>query len=447
MDASAPQDDLDSRAASMPRDDSVTWEDLPPYLLGLRLAGRRVVVVGAGRVATRRVPALVAAGAVVELVSPSATAALEDLVAAGKVRWTRRRYAVGDCAGAWLVHACTDQPAVNAEVAADADRRHVWCVRADDGRASAAWTPATGRFGPVTVGVHAGGDPRRAARLRDAVLDRLQDGSLAARAGQGEQARTGRVALVGGGPGDPELITVRGRRLLGEADVVVVDRLGPLPLLDELPAQVRVVDASKIPGGRRLAQEAINEVLVEEARAGRFVVRLKGGDPFVYGRGMEELQACVDAGVAVEVVPGVTSAVAVPGAAWIPVTHRGVAQAFTVVSGHVPPGDPRSTIDWRGLAGAGGTLVLLMAVATWPAIAEALVRHGRDPGQPAAALQDGTLRSSTVVAGTIGTLAKAMSAAGVRPPAVIVVGDVVRLGLDAADAARRLPAEFMPSGG
>jgi uroporphyrin-III C-methyltransferase/precorrin-2 dehydrogenase/sirohydrochlorin ferrochelatase len=142
----------------------------------------------------------------------------------------------------------------------------------------------------------------------------------------------------------------------------------------------------------------------------------------------------------------VTSATAVPGAAWIPVTHRGAAQAFTVVSGHVPPGDPGSTVDWRGLASAGGTLVLLMAVATWPAIAEALVRYGRDPGQPAAALQDGTLRSSVVVAGTIGTLAGAMAAAGVRPPAVIVVGDVVRLGLEAADAARRLPAGFPPGG-
>src|SRR5262249_12240581 len=386
---------------------------LPPYLLGLRLAGRRVLVVGGGRVATRRIPALVAAGAVVELVSPSATAALDDLVAARKGRWTRRGGAGGDCAGAGLGHACTAQPAVNAEVAADADRHHVWCVRADDGRASAAWTPASGRYGPITVAVHAGGDPRRAARLRDAVLDRLHDGSLAARAGRADPAGPGqparRVALVGGGPGDPELITVRGRRLLGEADVVVFDRLGPLPLLDELPAQVRVVDASKIPGGRQLAQDAINEVLVAEAKAGRFVVRLKGGDPFVYGRGMEELRACLDAGVEVEVVPGVTSAVAVPGAAWIPLTHRGVTQAFTVVSGHVPPDDPRSTLDWPRLAAAGGTLVLLMSVASWPAIAETLVRHGRDPDQPAAALQDGTLRSATLVAGTVGTLAPAVA--------------------------------------
>src|SRR5262249_54853038 len=146
----------------------------------------------------------------------------------------------------------------------------------------------------------------------------------------------------------------------------------------------------------------------------------------------------LDAGVEVEVVPGVTSAVAVPGAAWIPLTHRGVTQAFTVVSGHVPPDDPRSTLDWPRLAAAGGTLVLLMSVASWPAIAATLVRHGRAPDQPAAALQDGTLRSATLVAGTVGTLAAAMAEAGVRPPAVIVVGEVVRVGLDAADAGRRL---------
>src|SRR5262249_18471191 len=157
---------------------------LPPYLLGLRLAGRRVLVVGGGRVATRRIPALVAAGAEVELISPSATAALDDLVAAGKVRWARPPYTQGDCARAWLVPAGPDQRAVSAEVAADAERHHVWCVRADDGRASAAWTPASGRYGPITVAVHAGGDPRRAARLRDAVLDRLHDGSLAARTGR-----------------------------------------------------------------------------------------------------------------------------------------------------------------------------------------------------------------------------------------------------------------------
>ena len=158
------------------------------------------------------------------------------------------------------------------------------------------------------------------------------------------------VALVGGGPGDPELITVRGRRLLARADVVVVDRLAPRELLDELPPHVEVVDAAKIPYGRAASQDVINATLIEQAKAGKFVVRLKGGDSYVFGRGYEELLACAAAGVPVTVVPGVTSAFAVPAVAGVPVTHRGVAHEVVVVSGHVAPDDERSLVDWNALA-------------------------------------------------------------------------------------------------
>ena len=160
------------------------------------------------------------------------------------------------------------------------------------------------------------------------------------------------MALVGGGPGDPELITVRGRRLLARADVVVTDRLGPRDLLDTLGPHVEVIDASKIPYGRAMNQARINELLVAHARAGRFVVRLKGGDPYVFGRGFEEVLACAEAGVPVTVVPGVTSAFAAPAVADVPVSHRGVAHEIVVVSGHVPPGDPRSLVDWAALGPA-----------------------------------------------------------------------------------------------
>ena len=232
--------------------------------------------------------------------------------------------------------AATDDPVVNAAVAADAEQRHVLCVRADDASEATAWVPATGRTGPYTVAVHADRDPARAAAVRDHLVAAAE---LAPSPATG-RPRTGRVVLVGGGPGDPGLLTLRGRAALAEADVVVADRLAPLALLDELPAEVTVVDAAKVPGGRSMPQEEIDRLLVDHARAGRVVVRLKGGDPFVFGRGMEEVEACVAAGVPVEVVPGVTSAIAVPGAAGIPVTHRGVVQAFTVVSGHLPPGRP-----------------------------------------------------------------------------------------------------------
>ncbi|MEV4841359.1 uroporphyrinogen-III C-methyltransferase [Nonomuraea sp. NPDC049486] len=408
-----------------------------PYLLGLRLSGRRVLVVGGGRVAQRRVPALLDAGAEVTVVSPSVTPALDDLIAAGRVTWHARPYQVGDCDGAWLVQACTDDRPVNTAVAAEAEAKRIWCVRADDKDASAAWTPASGRVDEISVAVTAGGDPRRAAGIRDAVVGALRDGTVDARRNRTKPVG---VALVGGGPGDPGLITVRGRQLLAQADVVVADRLAPRALLDELAPDVELVDAAKVPYGRSLSQEKINELLVERAREGKFVVRLKGGDPFVFGRGGEEMIACARAGIPVLVVPGITSAVAVPAAAGVPVTHRGVSQEFHVISVHVAPDDPRSTVDWPGLARSRGTLVLMMAVERLPAVAEALIRDGRPPETPVMVVQDGTLPTQRAVTASLSTVAERVSAAGIRPPAIIVVGDVVEVGQEVEMVrAERLP--------
>ncbi|GAA4196752.1 uroporphyrinogen-III C-methyltransferase [Microbispora amethystogenes] len=398
---------------------------MAPYLLGLRLDGRRVLVVGGGRVAQRRIPALLDAGASVTLISPSVTPALDDLIAAGRVTWEGRPYQVGDCDGAWLVHVCTDHREVNTAVAAEAEAKRIWCVRADDKDASAAWTPAHGRVDEIGVAVTAGGDPRRAAGIRDAIVGALRDGTVDARR---HRTRPVGVALVGGGPGDPGLITVRGRQLLAQADVVVADRLAPRALLDELSPDVELIDAAKVPYGRSLSQEKINELLVEHARMGKFVVRLKGGDPFVFGRGGEEMIACARAGIPVTVVPGITSAVAVPGAAGVPVTHRGVSQEFHVVSVHVAPGDPRSTVDWPGLARSAGTLILLMAVERIKEIAEALLRDGRSPETPVMVVQDGTLPTQRAVTATLSTVAERVTAAGVRPPAIVIVGEVVKVG-------------------
>jgi uroporphyrin-III C-methyltransferase / precorrin-2 dehydrogenase / sirohydrochlorin ferrochelatase len=424
---------------------------MDPYLLGLRLRDRRVVVVGGGAVATRRIPALLDAGADIVLVSPSVTASLEDLAAAGRIRWEPRGYADGDCAGAWLVCACTDDAAVNGAVAVAAERQRTWYVRADDAQASAAWTPATGRAedvgvedvrpdgiqsasvqrglvqrglvqrAAVQVGVLSG-DPRHSAAIRDAILAGLRTGQLSARHGRGHRAG---VAIIGGGPGDPGLITVRGRQLLAEADVVLTDRLAPRSLLDELPADVEVIDVSKIPYGRAMAQEQINATLIDRARAGRFVARLKGGDPFVFGRGAEEVLACLRAGVPVTVVPGVTSAVGVPTSVWLPVTHRGVAQEFHVVSVHVPPGDDRSTVDWALLGGSPGTLVLLMAVQRIGAVAAELLRHGRDPDTPVFVIADGTMPTQRTISSTLEQVEDMVTREGIRPPAIVVVGEVV----------------------
>ena len=407
-----------------------------PYLLGLRLQGRRVVVVGGGAVASRRIPALLDAGAEIVLVSPGATASLEDLAAAGRIRWAAREYEPGDCAGAWLVCACTDSPAVNQAVAAAAEAQQTWCVRADDAEASGAWTPASGQAGDVRIGVLSG-DPRHSAAIRDAVLDGLRSGQLSARH---ERGRPAGVAIIGGGPGDPGLITVRGRQLLAEADVVLTDRLAPRVLLDELRDDVEIIDASKIPYGRAMAQEHINSALISHARAGRFVARLKGGDPFVFGRGAEEVLACLRAGVPVTVVPGVTSAVAVPASAWVPVTHRGVAQDFHVVSVHVPPGDKRSTVNWELMGGGSGTLVLLMAVERIGAVADELLRHGRSANTPVSVIADGTLPTQRTIVSTLEQVEGVVAREGIRPPAIVVVGDVVSVGAEITELMRDVTA-------
>ena len=395
------------------------------YPVGLHLQDRRVVVVGGGSVAQRRVAGLHEVGADTLVVSPTLTTALEALADSGEITWHARPYAHGDLADAWYAVAATDDAEVNAEVAAEAELLRVFCVRADIADAGTAVTPAVGRYDDITVAVHGGGDPRRATGVRDGAVEALRSGTLADR--RHRVVRPG-VTLVGGGPGDPGLITVRGRQALASADVVVTDRLAPQPLLDELPPDVTVIDASKLPRGRYMSQDTINQVLVEEALAGRRVVRLKGGDPFVFGRGVEEIQACVAAGVEVEVVPGITSAIAVPALAGVPVTHRGVTHEFTVVSGHLPPGHAQSLVNWDALGRLRGTIVLLMAVENIGAITEALVAAGRDPETPALAVQEGGLPGEVTTRATLAKLPGAIADAGLRPPAVIVIGAVADLG-------------------
>jgi uroporphyrin-III C-methyltransferase / precorrin-2 dehydrogenase / sirohydrochlorin ferrochelatase len=396
------------------------------YPLALDLAGRKAVVVGGGQVALRRIRSLLEAGAQVTVIAPMMDRALEGQ----HLTLLRRPYQDGDLAGAWLVHAATDDPAVNAAVAAAAERERVWCVRADDAAASAAWTPAVTRHGDVTLAVTAGGDPRRAQALRAALATALAEGSLPLRprrrVASGNKT-SGCVALVGGGPGNADLITVAGRRRLAEADVVVVDKLAPRSLLAELDPDVEIIDAGKAPHAHNLTQDEINHLIVSRARAGQRVVRLKGGDPFVFGRGGEEAQACVRGGVPFEIIPGITSAVAVPAAAGIPVTHRGITQDFAVISAHLDPSHPGATVDWAALARGPGTLVLLMGVAHLAEIAAELIKRGRDAATPVAVIQDGTTPAQQVLTSTLGSVAEEAEEAGVTSPAVIVIGEVVRL--------------------
>jgi uroporphyrin-III C-methyltransferase/precorrin-2 dehydrogenase/sirohydrochlorin ferrochelatase len=267
------------------------------------------------------------------------------------------------------------------------------------------------------VAVAGGRDPGRAIAIRDAVTLLLRTGQLPVRRTR-RPSETGSIALVGGGPGDPGLITVRGRHLLAQADVVVVDRLAPQELLRELAPDVEVIAVGKTPYTAGPTQEEINDLLVTRAAAGKRVVRLKGGDPFVFGRGGEEVLAAIAAGVPVEVVPGVTSATAVPAAAGIPVTHRGVAASFAVVTAH--PGSPA---EWDALARGPDTLIVLMGLRELPAIASQLIEHGRPADTPTAVISSGTTDRQRVVTGTLDTVAA--QTAGLEPPALTVVGSVV----------------------
>jgi len=236
----------------------------------------------------------------------------------------------------------------------------------------------------------------------------------------------GSVALVGGGPGDPGLITVRGLELLEKADVVVVDRLAPRGLLDRLDEYVEVVDAGKRPGCHTMSQEEICALVVDRARQGLRVVRLKGGDPFLFGRGGEEAIACAEAGVPFEVVPGVSSALGVPAVAGIPVTHRGVTEEVRIISGH-GAGGPCGTVDWAAQGRGQHTLVLLMALTGLGRITRELVDGGRDPATPVAVIAQGTTPDERVLVTDLASVAADVTAEGIVSPAVVVVGEVVNL--------------------
>ncbi len=412
--------------------------------ISLDLTGKLVVVVGAGAVATRRVCRLLDDGARVTVVAPEASDEIIRLARAGRVRWAQAPYRPGDLTSperAWLVHTATGVRAVDGAVAAEADRERIWCVRADDSGRSAAWTPAvaTGTSGTaaegLSVAVTGDRDPRRAAAVRDAIQAALDSGALPVRRTRrtGEAPSVGRVYLVGGGPGDPDLITVRGRGLLAAADVVVADRLGPRDLLDTLSPQVLVVDVGKGPGNHPVPQEQINARLVEHALAGRMVVRLKGGDPFVLGRGGEEALHCLEHGIPVEVVPGVTSAVSVPAAAGIPVTHRGITASFVVASAHA---GSAAALDAARDAPSDATLVLLMGVSAVAATAQGLMAAGRSPDTPVAFVESGWTPGQRTTVTSLEKAAWTATHEQVRSPAVFVVGDVVTLRAELGDLGR-----------
>jgi uroporphyrin-III C-methyltransferase/precorrin-2 dehydrogenase/sirohydrochlorin ferrochelatase len=447
------------------------------YPAGLDLAGKPVLVVGGGAIAEGKIEQLVEVEADVRVVSPEVTPRIAELAAAGRVRWERRPFTLTDVDGAWIAIGATDDRAVNAAVA-DAARAAGRLVNAvDDVPKCDFIAMSLVRRGELQVAVSTGGgSPALARWVREeleellpeefgALLDILADvrRRLRAekrvpryetwrraitprvlallRAGQRDAARRallaalrprgGTVHLVGAGPGDPELITVKGAQALARADAVVYDHLVDERLLDLAPAHAERIYVGKRPGRHHLPQGQIDALLVELARQGKAVVRLKGGDPFVFGRGGEEAAALAAAGVPCEVVPGVSSAIAGPGAAGIPLTHRGCASAFVVVTGHCAAGNEAGSstggVAWDALARSGATLVILMGMRHLAEIARRLIAAGRPADEPVAVVQNATRPDQRTLVATLADVAERVAEAGIGSPAAIVVGPVVAL--------------------
>lgn len=390
-------------------------------MLGVNLTGRDVLLVGGGAVAAKRLRRFLAEGASVRIVAPALHEDTVRLVESHGVAWQGREFRAADLAGAWLVHTATGDVHVDRAVGEQCELQRVLCINASDGAHGSARLTAQAEVGDVTVAVTStvGADPRRSMAVRDAIIALVGDGRLPLRRRRG--ARSGRVDLVGGGPGPADLMTVRARRLIAEADVLVTDRLGPAAeIVQGLDPDVEVIDVGKQPGRHPVPQEEINRIIVERAAAGLRVVRLKGGDPFVFGRGGEEMLACLAAGIPVDVTPGITSAIAVPQSAGIPVTHRGTAAAFHVVNGQggLGPG----TLE--AMADATVTTVVLMGVAALGRLVEAAIAHGIPKDRPVAFVESGHTPQQRTTRTTLGRAVDDALAVGLRNPAVIVIGEV-----------------------
>jgi len=458
------------------------------YPAFLNLKGRLAVIVGGGAIAEQKVIGLLEAGARVTVVSPELTWKLEDLAATGAIEVRRRAYRPGDLEGAFIAIAGTDDRSVNAAVWAEAEERNVLLNAVDDLPHCSFIAPAIVRAGDITVAIStAGKSPALAVRLKERIRDVIRPEeaafldllgelrpSVAARVPDfkrrtklwyqivdsdaveyvrrgditgarrridelvgaevasplstswrgGQGVRPGFVYLIGAGPGHPNLVTVRGLEALRTADVVVYDRLVHPELVDRAAPWAEKIFVGKRAEGHSVDQGKTNELLVELGRRGRVVARLKGGDPFVFGRGAEEGEALRTAGIPFDVIPGVSSAIAGPGAAGIPVTHRLYASAFAVAAGHECEGD--SDLDWGALARM-PTVVFLMGLRGMSGIVSRLVAHGADLETPAAVIASATLPEERVVVGTIGTIEGLAREAGLEPPATLVVGQVVRV--------------------
>jgi uroporphyrin-III C-methyltransferase/precorrin-2 dehydrogenase/sirohydrochlorin ferrochelatase len=442
------------------------------------LRGRRVLVVGGGGIAQRKCEALLEAGASVVLGAPELVPVLEELVQQGRIQHLPGEFKPAWLDDAWLAIAATDDPDTNHAVVAAADARQIWANAVDDADASRFHMPARITRGPLQIAISSGGGAPMLARLVREQLETQFDESFGAltelltrhrqrirarwpelgarRSGFArllagplqillrkrqhiaaehafDQAlrvdapviRQGSVALVGAGPGDPGLLTLRGLRVLNEADVILHDRLVSDEVLTLARRDAERINVGKLVGEGGTSQTQINALLIEHAKAGKRVVRLKGGDAFVFGRGGEELEALQTAGIAFEVVPGITAALACAAYAGIPLTHREHAQSLQMVAAHGQAS--LDHLNWPSLAAGNQTLAFYMGVAGLERIRDQLVAHGRAVATPFAIIENGSRPEQRVIAGQLSALPELARLHNVRAPALLIVGEVAAL--------------------
>ncbi len=451
----------------------------PLFPVFLDLAGRRVLLVGGGVVARRKAEALLESGADVVVGAPELVPELARAVAEGRLAHRPGPFHPEWLDGAWLVIAATDDPEVNATVAREAEARRVWVNVVDDAPRCTFQVPARVERGPLQVAISSRGEAPMLARWlrehleteldpglgalaewlggkreplrrrfpdtarRRQVIESLIRGSAADALRNGDRAGAdalfeaalaedatprGRVILVGAGPGDPGLLTLRGLRALNQADVVLHDRLVSPEVLALARRDAERIEVAKEAGTHHTTQQRIHELLIEHARAGKTVVRLKGGDPFVFGRGGEELEALRAEGIPYEVVPGITAAVACGAYAGIPLTHRDHAQSVRLVTAHCR--NSIDTLDWAALAQERQTLAVYMGVQGLDTIRDRLIAHGRTPSTPFALVENGSRANQRVVLGTLADLPERALAEKVRSPALLILGEVAGLATD-----------------
>ncbi|MDH3418986.1 MAG: siroheme synthase CysG [Gammaproteobacteria bacterium] len=443
-----------------------------------RLRGRRCAVIGGGSVAERKTRELVRAGARVTVLSPDVTAGLRDLERDGEIDWLEQAFSDQTLAGFWLIVAATDDKSLNEHVFEVAEATQTFCNVVDDPERCSFIMPAVVRRDPVTIAISSDGHAPVIARWVKGLIETLipqQLGALATLAGRwrgrvrtaitdmderrrfwesvlegpipdqvyagrpavaeaaleqaldrwhtASGARTGEAYIVGAGPGCPDLLTLRARQLLSQAEVVLYDRLVPAEILEFARRDAELISVGKRAGRPSIAQAQINRLLVEQVKRGKRVCRLKGGDPMIFGRGGEELEALAAAGLPFQVVPGVSAAIACAAYAGIPLTLRGVTQSVLLTTGHT---ESSADLD-LGLLPSGQTLALYMGVARYPQIAEALLAAGNSPSLSIAIVERGTLPEQRVITTTLGELTEAAAELDIQSPALLLVGETTGL--------------------